>query len=278
MARRKTKKPKLALKSTFTPNLRVWSDDDRREPLAYLNWCVQSEVDFETTVIGHLKRVTGRDFSSRQVRDKLRREWNNVGKCDKFEDLYAQGTAGLNPSPEEDQLFEQILTRLGRPNVRYRLRSASSALNTRSRTVSTDIRNTQQMMDTGRLLQSAHATENVSDDEPERDHPPNMVKGEEDSELSSVASFECPDTELDASSAAAENTCRSFCASAGDVLNEATDLQVTQTELLKQKGNVFSLRNRLPEKERELNDMHHCSRAAIADQYHLRQQILNLRR
>ncbi|KAF4977311.1 hypothetical protein FZEAL_6134 [Fusarium zealandicum] len=290
------------------PNLRVWEDRDRLELLAYLNWCVQCDVNFNTTVVGHLKKTTGKDFLDRQIRDKLRREWENFGICDKFEDLYSQGTTALNQENNEDemQVIQEMLVRLGSPlGARYRLRSASSVHNSRSRTLSTalststrvtpasqlarvrgssrphsGLENTWQRTDTEALRQSAHSgiRSDESGDELAREYPTEVVKGEEYSELSSVPCTDDSDLELitlASPTKSSESELRS--GEEGQALGETTNTRVTETEFLKQSASVFTLRNRLSEMQRELDEMHESSQAARGNRFDLWQQISHLR-
>lgn len=136
MARKKTKSKRTAHPNY---NVKIWDDSDRLELLAYLNWCIQAEVDFETTAVHHLRETTGKDFSVQQIEGKLRREWTNFGKTDSFEHVYRIGTAAfLSAGEEEDKRIGDIVIRLGPPPVlRYDLRSSLSRFNTRSHTLST---------------------------------------------------------------------------------------------------------------------------------------------
>ncbi|KAM5345066.1 hypothetical protein ACJ41O_010928 [Fusarium nematophilum] len=272
------------------PNLQVWANNDRLELLAYLNWCVQYEVDFEATVMGHLKGVTGKDFSSRQIRDKLWRDWNNYGKCDNFEDLYSQGTAALNPEEAEDQVIQQMLARLGSPpRSRYLLRHDSSAPKSRSRTLST-VRGTPKSSalkaagpsrpsnshdgpgDTQKRKALGAVSNNLNecelgrgssiDKKGETDRDPGTIPDSECSEMMGLGDTPDPplqqlDKELD-------------CTTEAQMLDELEDLR---TELLKEKARVFTLRSRLSETQREMNELHNSSQATSTGEYNFRQQI-----
>lgn len=110
-------------------NLKVWSDGDRLQLLAYLDWCAHYEVDFRATAIEHLRNVTGKDFSKRQIGDKLKREWSKEKKCPDFEDVYALGMAAFSPlNHQEEDAFQRTIARIKPPNSQVRLRSASSEL------------------------------------------------------------------------------------------------------------------------------------------------------
>ncbi|KAJ3547645.1 hypothetical protein NM208_g1411 [Fusarium decemcellulare] len=261
------------------PNLQVWANNDRLELLAYLNWCVQYEIDFEATVMGHLKSVTAKDFSSRQIRDKLRREWNNFGTCDDFEDLYSQGTAALNPGEAEDQVIQQMFARLGTPpRSRYLLRRASSVPKSRSRTLSAahldPLILTNELGDTcerkthrtviNNLDEYEFGGESPVDKKVEPDQDPEAIPNSECSELVELAYTPDPspqrlDKELD-------------CTTEAQMLDE---LEALRTELLKEKACVFTLRSRLSEMQKEMDELHN-SQATNTGQYNFRQQIAYL--
>ncbi|CAI6088018.1 unnamed protein product [Clonostachys chloroleuca] len=98
-------------------NLKVWSDGDRLQLLAYLDWCAHYEVDFRATAIEHLRNVTGKDFSKRQIGDKLKREWSKEKKCPDFEDVYALGMAAFSPlNHQEEDAFQRTIARIKPPN------------------------------------------------------------------------------------------------------------------------------------------------------------------
>ncbi|KAG5655382.1 hypothetical protein KAF25_006885, partial [Fusarium avenaceum] len=139
MARRRNRKTRRASKSKPKPRNRlVWSARDRLQLLAYLNWCAQyNSPDFETTAITHLERATGKRFTACQIRAQLEAEWKAGGRCSPFEELFSLGTAGLNAlKPHEQKVLEQILVGIDAPHEGPWLRSTSSALAARSRSLS----------------------------------------------------------------------------------------------------------------------------------------------
>ncbi|KAF5007608.1 hypothetical protein FDECE_6072 [Fusarium decemcellulare] len=272
------------------PNLQVWANNDRLELLAYLNWCVQYEIDFEATVMGHLKSVTGKEFSSRQIRDKLRREWNNFGTCDDFEDLYSQGTAALNPGEAEDQVIQQIFSRLGTPpRSRYLLRRASSVPKSRSRTLSA-VRGTpkastlktagpswpsdfdDELGDTYERKTRSAVVNNLNEYEL-RSGSPVDKKGESDRNSESIPDSEGSDlVELTYTpDPSPQRLDREL-----DYTTEAhmrDELEALRTELLKEKACVFTLRGRLSERKREIDELQNNNQVGNTDQYNFRQQI-----
>lgn len=142
MARKRNRKSKRSAKLKPKPKGRLfWSDTDRLELLAHLNWCVQYDQKFESTAIDYLKKATGKEFTPRQIRDKLKREWTKSGTCDDFDDLFSLGTAGLEEfKGQELQRFLEISSKFDPPaddqTWSRRLRSGSTVFPVRSRTLS----------------------------------------------------------------------------------------------------------------------------------------------
>lgn len=91
---------------------RVWSNSNRLQLLAYLNWCATYGENLLPTAGEHLKRVTGDDFTQTQIRRKLRHEWEHRGLCDKFDDVFIQGTPSLDLPDEEQNEIQSIFTGL----------------------------------------------------------------------------------------------------------------------------------------------------------------------
>jgi hypothetical protein len=84
-----------------------------------------------------LKKVTGKQFSTRGIRDKLKREWVIYGKCDDFEELFSEGLDGLQPLEDDDEaIVQHIVYGLDPVYGGRQTRSASAALAIRSRTLS----------------------------------------------------------------------------------------------------------------------------------------------
>jgi hypothetical protein len=94
--------------------------------------------NFKSTAVAHLKRVTGKQFSERGIREKLKREWLDYGECDIFEELFSKGLdGGLQPLEDDDQVIvQQIFDGLEAVFAGRQTRSASAALAIRSRTLS----------------------------------------------------------------------------------------------------------------------------------------------
>lgn len=129
--------PKNSKKRHRSPRKRIWERGDGIELLAYLDYCLEHGIDFESTKISHLKAVTGKDFSEEQVSGKLRREWKGYGRQgpNTVQDLLSEGSpflVGYIDIDRED--IREAISRIEPPASRYRLRSASSALLSRRRT------------------------------------------------------------------------------------------------------------------------------------------------
>lgn len=125
-------------KTLTRKNGRVWSDSNRLQLLAYLNWCATYRENLLLTAEDHLKRVTGNDFTQTQIRRKLRLEWKNHGLCDNFDDVFTQGTPSLDLSDEEQSEIQSIFT--GLLHGPHGLRNKTRETRTRSRAVLNTVR------------------------------------------------------------------------------------------------------------------------------------------
>ncbi|KAF9770643.1 hypothetical protein IL306_011768, partial [Fusarium sp. DS 682] len=132
MARKNNRKSRRPAKSKPTERI-FWSTTDRLQLLAYLNWCVQYCVKFEVTAPGYLEKATGKHFSKERIRKKLYNEWQTYGTCDKFNDLFELGTAGLSPLVgEEQEDFHKMITSINPAQEARCTRSRSLGLAARS--------------------------------------------------------------------------------------------------------------------------------------------------
>ncbi|KAH7310910.1 hypothetical protein B0I35DRAFT_439872 [Stachybotrys elegans] len=293
---------KRAGKPVAQPHRQVWTDNDRLNLLAYLNWCVQHNVEFNETVIRHLSEVLKKNFTSRQVRDKLHREWTKYGTCDKFEDLFALGTAGLNPMEDEDQEISRIMKGLHSPRLPYRLRSASLAFTTRSRSRSIapevktepsarqrsssipNYRSRRAKEKKRQLISSPRMDDQpvetsltnhaaVSEDEDVDMQSENAVN-EDDSELSSVILSDEFDLDPPIWPNITEESGESTSSSTetNQVSGGLKRLQALEKDLLTHQGYVFTLKNKMSEMQREIDEMRHRDRVARPDQYELQEE------
>lgn len=136
MARKNNRKSRRRVRSKPTERI-SWSNTERLQLLAYLDWCVQSCVKFEATAPGYLHSATGRHFSKERIRGKLYLEWKAYGECKQFKDLFEQGTDGLQPLEDEDQeIFYRIVAGMSPLQGARRTRSRSLGLAARSGTLS----------------------------------------------------------------------------------------------------------------------------------------------
>lgn len=118
----------------------LWDDEDIIQLLAFLDFCLTHRLDFESLVESHLVKVTGKAFSKTNIDRKLKREWTKCGhdKSTTFRDLLREGSSVLAYyKVEEHENIREVASRIEPPQgARYRLRNASSALTSRSRTLS----------------------------------------------------------------------------------------------------------------------------------------------
>ncbi|SCB65988.1 unnamed protein product [Fusarium graminearum] len=302
MAGKRNRKARRAAQAK--PNNRiVWSDNDRLELLAYLNWCVQYGRHFEDTAIDYLRSTTGKDFTQRQIRDKLRREWDKRGLCKKFDDMFSLGTAGLRPLEGENIYLMQILSRMDPPQEARRLRSQSAAIATRSRTLSATRATSQRealapssqtstpkrVPKKPELKRKSNAPfESVRQDpqghqsEDELAGGENLcdIKSETDSELSSIPSPTSSEIEFKfgANFPDSQEEAISDTPPASTPPSTLARLRKAEVELLKQKGCVATLMNQVSELQNEINELFEIQRTPVAEQMHLRRNISNLKR
>lgn len=152
--------PKGSKKDHRPPQRRVWEPNDVTELLAYLDYCLERGIDFESTVIGHMRNVTGKDFSQKQISRKLKSEWDQWGRegLGTVQDLLSEGSTFLVGYTEDDREdIREAISRLGPPADRYRFKSTSSVSTSRSRTMSKP----RQL--SGRSTLSLHATPEFED-------------------------------------------------------------------------------------------------------------------
>ncbi|RBR12105.1 hypothetical protein FVER53590_29038 [Fusarium verticillioides] len=288
-----------------------WSNTDRLELLAHLNWCVQYDQKFESTAINYLKNATGKEFTSRQIHDKLKREWTTYGTCANFDDLFSLGTAGLTEfKGQELHEFLEISSKLDPPaddqTWSRRLRSGSTAFPVRSRTLSvtraTGSRDayapppqhyivpkklerksklrtrSQARLETTRAGRDAYGSE----DELTRAEDLHKVKSESGSELSSISSPGSLDIEPNFGLTIPDSrqSTMSDRAQASPISSDLANLRKAEAELLKQKGRVVSLIGQVSKLQYELDDLlgRQRIRATGSDQATLRTTIFNLQR
>ncbi len=125
-------------------SLRVWRDDHRIQLLAWLDFCLEQGLDFDKTIVDHLKFQTGKDFTARQIRDKLRGEWARDGDHRLSRaTLRSKGTKGLAKLDDTvRKKIQEILCDLRASEGRYALRNRASRERGWSRAKSTVSRST----------------------------------------------------------------------------------------------------------------------------------------
>ncbi|KAL7760901.1 hypothetical protein ACKLNR_007436 [Fusarium oxysporum f. sp. zingiberi] len=292
MARKNKRKSRRSARSKPTERI-FWSTTDRLQLLAYLNWCVQYCVKFEVTAPGYLKKATGRHFSKERIRQKLYNEWKTYGKCKRFNDLFEQGTAGLSPLVgEEQEIFHKIITNMKPAQEARCTRSRSLGLAARSGTLSAprsilsisssrepnelstpQAGNSKMVPERPRQKTKAKSSlgptrmasnNDHSDDELARDDNTEKVKSEAESELSTIASPEFADMELQLAPTIPDSQEDTMTVISQTRSNSPIEVRLRQSEadLLKQKSYSMTLENRISELERINNDLKHCNRSA----------------
>ncbi|KAF4429961.1 hypothetical protein FACUT_9001 [Fusarium acutatum] len=288
MARKNNRKSRRRARSKPTERF-FWSNAERLRLLAYLDWCVQYCVKFEATAPGYLRNSMGRHFTKERIRRKLYTEWKAYGKCKRFNDLFEQGTAGLEPlEGEEQKTFYQIIAGMGPAQGARCTRSRSLGLGARSGTLSAprsiysisssrepnevsapQAGNSNAIPERPRQRTKTKfssrptrmaSNNNLSEDEFTRDDDADRVKGEDESELSIIASpvlsamgrqltNTIPDSQEDAMTVVSQEQSTS-----------STEVRLRQSEayLLKQKSYSVTLENRISELERRIFHLEDC--------------------
>ncbi|RGP68810.1 hypothetical protein FSPOR_5015 [Fusarium sporotrichioides] len=289
MARKRNRNPKQGVKSKPRKPM-FWSKRDRLELLAYLNWCVEYNGDFNSTSISYLQRATGKVFSERQVRDKLKREWDGYGTCEKFDGLFSVGTAGLKALVSDDQkIVEQILAEIDPPTEGHWLRSRSIGPVTRSQTLSAacSTRSTtesrasssqqgggkqsqRQLKQTTKSRRSARVmrTREISEDELAKGDASDTVKKEHLVVLSTAPSPSQPDANA-VFQPAMPNLADEHMIDTPETVQASlveTRLRDAEVEISKQKAYILTLLNRLSGAEKEIDELQRIGR--VTDSTH----------
>ncbi|RSL46161.1 hypothetical protein CEP53_010443 [Fusarium sp. AF-6] len=243
---------------------RVWSDSSRLQLLAYLNWCVTYRGNLLPTAGDHLRRVTGNSFTETQIRQKLRREWQNHGLCDNFNEVFTQGTPSLNLSDQEQMEIQSIFS--GLRHGPHELRSNTRETQTRSRAAPNTVRTSKAKSPAIRLK----VTNKNSPIRPETS--PQLLDynaGDEGDGDSAVNLIEVPTTESELSS-----LCPSFLSvpqsqtpTSSPVPSEkpSGDIAALQDEVLKLKGHNLTLQNRVSVLETDHAEIRHLRESEKGD-------------
>ncbi|CCT61524.1 uncharacterized protein FFUJ_01997 [Fusarium fujikuroi IMI 58289] len=292
MARKNNRKSKRRTRSKPTERF-LWSNTERLQLRAYLDWCVQSCVKFEVTAPGYLQNVTGRQFSKERIRRKLYTEWQTYGKCNKFNDLFEQGTAGLLPlEGEEQETFYQIVASMSPAQGARCTRSRSLGLAARSGTLSAprsiySISSSREPNEVStpqagnsnaiperprqknKIKSSSGPTRmslnnDLSEDELTKNDGEDTVKSEDESELSTL-----PSPVLDAIGRQLANTIPDSQDDTMTIISQAQSnssseirLRQCEADLLQQKSRSVTLEERISELKRINDDLEHCIRLA----------------
>ncbi|KAK8087695.1 hypothetical protein PG997_002656 [Apiospora hydei] len=140
MARKATKKVRKVQNRTTWDHIK-----DEVPLLAWLDYCIQYGVDFDSTVIDHLRTYASKEVSSDQVDRKLYSLWRNLGpsgKGAKFDDFkHRQGSPVIGISDIQREALRECKANLAappptRPDAEHQRRGITPGLRTRSRTLS----------------------------------------------------------------------------------------------------------------------------------------------
>ncbi|KLO86456.1 Uncharacterized protein LW93_11232 [Fusarium fujikuroi] len=278
-----------------------WSNTERLQLLAYLDWCVQSQVKFEATAPGYLKNATGRHFSVERIRRKLYQEWSFYGICERFNDLFERGTAGLLPLPSEQQeYFHKIFASINPAKPPHYASSRSFGLDARSRTLTnsglinsvdgsgepsgfstslTDKSNVvpehprQKTIAKPFLGPTKPSNDDLTEDELASGNNPDNVQGEDETRLSAITSPEFSDMEFSDMELEFNPTVSGLQKNTLTVVSQARsssslEPRLSQPEalLLKEKVYCLTLENRIFELEERNRDLEDCIRLASSAQ------------
>ncbi|KAK8073198.1 hypothetical protein PG994_004097 [Apiospora phragmitis] len=137
MARKATKKGRKA------PNRTIWDIFKDEVPLlAWLDYCIQHGVDFDSTVVDHLRTYANKEVRLGQVDGKLKSLFGTWGHCKKFDEFkHRQGSPAIGLSDIEREAVRRFKESLPpppptRPDAEYQLQGITPGLRTRSQTLS----------------------------------------------------------------------------------------------------------------------------------------------
>ncbi|KAI1425932.1 hypothetical protein F5Y12DRAFT_713812 [Xylaria sp. FL1777] len=74
-----SRQPRKGSRKSSRQQKRIWVDDDVPQLLAWLDYCIENDVDFNSTVVAHMKRTREKSYTLRQSRDKLMKIWGSKG-------------------------------------------------------------------------------------------------------------------------------------------------------------------------------------------------------
>ncbi|KAI8944944.1 hypothetical protein F4801DRAFT_598680 [Xylaria longipes] len=121
-----------------TANRRIWPEPHEVHLYAWLDYCMQHEIDFNTTIINHLEEKTSREFSLRQVERKLKKDCHDYGReGSNKDDIYREGISCLDRlKPVLGAAITQAIDTYGEPSLIFRLRGTSTTSKSSSKTLS----------------------------------------------------------------------------------------------------------------------------------------------
>jgi hypothetical protein len=119
MARRKKKASALSRKQQKAPTPKFsWSFEDTMELIAWLDHTVKHKaINFDDSVVGHLKQARDTDYTIKQVKTKLEALWTKIGRDyyprqKSWKDVFDHGSKILMLTPEEADSVAQARKRI----------------------------------------------------------------------------------------------------------------------------------------------------------------------
>ncbi len=108
-------------KKTSSPNA-LWTLEDRVELLAWLDHSLQHGINFENTIIAHLRRLRDKEYTAQQVNEKLRTFWRYhritaYSPRNGWKDILQHGSKIIHLSDEEEEVIGPALQRLEEENI-----------------------------------------------------------------------------------------------------------------------------------------------------------------
>jgi len=122
MAKSQSKPPKTAVKAKRTPL--KWSVDEEASLLAWIDLCRENGLDFDDTVVAHMKTKWKKEFDERNIERKVKHQWEVhglIGTVSKdYVRLKSEGTAWLDSNciaPAKQLAINSAREELGLPKI-----------------------------------------------------------------------------------------------------------------------------------------------------------------
>jgi hypothetical protein len=119
MVGRQKKASALSGKQHEAPVKRInWSIEEKMELIAWLDHSVKHKaISFDDTVIDHLKQACDSDYTIKQVKEKLKALWTNIGQNSypnqkSWEDVFDHGSKTFILTVKETESIDQARKRI----------------------------------------------------------------------------------------------------------------------------------------------------------------------